>query len=254
MTARRIHDALRAGALAVLLGPGLGLPLMAAAPDYRLHPQPIAPDVYVFEGPNENFTPDNGGGILNSGFIVGTKGVIVIDSGPSRQYGEQMRAAIGRVTGQPVVQVYISHAHPDHFLGSQAFDGVPVAALAATRDHIETHGGGINATLYRNLGPWMIGTTSTTPTVTVEPGPVRVAGRDLELIAAGGHSGADLMVLDVASGTLFTGDLVLGKGSSAVLHPDGRMSEYLASILGFCQRTPNKIAPPLMTVQLAAFE
>ena len=46
--------------------------------------------------------------------------VIVIDSGPSRRYVEQLRAAIRRVTPLPPVLLLNTHHHPDHFLGNQA--------------------------------------------------------------------------------------------------------------------------------------
>lgn len=200
----------------------------AAAPDYALRAQRVAPDVYVFIGPNEDFSPDNGGAILNSGFIVAPQGVIVIDTGPSRQYGEQMRTAIAAVTSRPVRQVYITHAHPDHFLGTQAFADASVAALPATRRAIDEHGGSINATLYRTLGTWMIGTTATAPTATAIEGPVTVAGRALQLIAGDGHSSADLMVYDDLSGTLFAGDLVFHQRAPTT--PDADIDRWLRTL------------------------
>ncbi|HAW39797.1 MAG TPA: MBL fold metallo-hydrolase, partial [Pseudomonas sp.] len=46
-----------------------------------------------------------GGNIVNTGFIVTDSGVVVIDSGPSRRYGEAMREAIARVTDRPIIKV-----------------------------------------------------------------------------------------------------------------------------------------------------
>ena len=95
--------------------------------DYRLAPRELAPGAYVIVGLKEDFSFTNGGNIVNTGFLVGTEGVIVIDTGPSRRYGEQMLAAIRRVTPLPVVLTLNTHHHPDHFLGNQAF---PPATLA----------------------------------------------------------------------------------------------------------------------------
>jgi hypothetical protein len=95
------------------------VPGWAAGLSYRLEPKLIAPDTYVFEGAVEHFTLKNGGNILNTGFIVTEAGVVVIQTGPSRRYGEEMRAAIAKVTERPILKVFVSNQHPDYFLGSQ---------------------------------------------------------------------------------------------------------------------------------------
>ena len=60
--------------------------LNAAEFDYGLKARQIAPDVHVFVGRTEDFTPANGGNIVNTGFIVAPGGTIVIDSGSSVSY------------------------------------------------------------------------------------------------------------------------------------------------------------------------
>jgi len=108
--------------------------------DYRLAPQRVADGVYVLIGSTADFSPANGGNIVNTGFIVGSEGVIVIDSGPSLRYGEQLRRAIAAVTPLPVVLVINTHHHPDHVLGNQAFPPATLAALPGTRSALETEG------------------------------------------------------------------------------------------------------------------
>ena len=126
--------------------------------DYGLVPQPVAPGVYVLIGKTEDFDTRNGGNIVNTGFIVGREGVIVIDSGPSRRYGEQLRAAMRRITPLPPVLVINTHHHPDHFLGNQAFADVPIAALPVTRQGIAAEGNAFADNLYRLSGDWLKGT------------------------------------------------------------------------------------------------
>ena len=48
----------------------------AADLDYRLQPVLVAADTYVFAGYNEDFSFDNGGNIVNTGFIVTEAGVV----------------------------------------------------------------------------------------------------------------------------------------------------------------------------------
>ena len=63
----------------------------------------IADDTWVLTGRSEDFSFTNGGNIVNTAFIVTQAGVLVIDSGPSRAYGEQLRR--GPQDGDPLVLV-----------------------------------------------------------------------------------------------------------------------------------------------------
>jgi uncharacterized sulfatase len=191
-----------------------------AAFDYGLVPRQIADGVYVLEGRKEDFSTANGGDIANTGFIVGIDGVIVIDTGSSRRYGEQMRAAIARVTPLPVVLTLNTHHHPDHFLGNQAFPPDTLAALPETIAGIEAEGGAFNDNLYRLVGDWMRDTEVVVPRRRLAASRQVIAGRDLELLALGGHTAADLVVIDHASGTVFAADLVFNGRAPTTPHAD----------------------------------
>ncbi|PKL94905.1 MAG: MBL fold metallo-hydrolase, partial [Gammaproteobacteria bacterium HGW-Gammaproteobacteria-9] len=175
---------------------------------YTLQPRQIAEGVWLLEGSTDNFDKRNGGNIVNTGFIVGDAGVIVIDTGPSRLYGEAMRAAISRVTDLPVTKVLLTHHHPDHVLGNQAFADVPIAALAGTTELLREQGNAMAENMYRLVGDWMRGTEVVLPNETLAPGTLEVAGRPLRVLALRGHTGADLAILDERSGVLFAGDIL----------------------------------------------
>jgi quinoprotein relay system zinc metallohydrolase 1 len=199
------------------------LPLAAADYDYHLVPQRVGDGAYVFVGRNEDFTKANGGNIVNASFIVAPQGVIVIDTGPSRRYGEQMRAAIAAVSGgKPIVRVYDTHQHPDHFLGNQAFTDAPIAALPGTRADIAAEGNAFAENLYRLTGDWMAGTEVVVPSEDASAGRQQVGGRWLRLYALRGHTGADLAIYDEASGVLFAGDLVFNGRAPTTPHADVR--------------------------------
>ncbi len=198
--------------------------MCATAPAVDLHygltPRLIAEDTYLFEGVNEDFSRDNGGNIVNVAAIVTQAGVVVINAGPSRLYGEQLRAAIARLTDQPVVRIFISKLHPDHFLGSQAFPQVTRSTLAETITGISDQGEQFTLNMYRMVGPWMIGTEVTLPNDTVQPGMVEIGGHRLELLALAGHTPSDLVVLDHSTGTLFTGGVVFHNRAPTTPHAD----------------------------------
>jgi quinoprotein relay system zinc metallohydrolase 1 len=182
--------------------------LAQAALDYRLEPQQIADGVWLVEGSTDNFAADNGGNIVNVGFIETADGVVVIDTGPSRRYGEALRQSIEKATGKPVVRVLLTHHHPDHVLGNQAFAGVPIAALPGTTKLLAEQGDAMAENMYRLVGDWMRGTEVVLPSEEVREGMLEIGGRRLQLLALHGHTGADLAILDERTGVLFAGDLL----------------------------------------------
>ena len=212
----------------LLAGVTLSLAVPAAGHDYRLRPQQIAPEVYAVIGATEDFDTKNGGNIVNTAFIVGSDGVVVIDSGPSLRYGQQLRQAIAQVTDKPVALVINTHHHPDHFLGNQAFADVAIGALAETRTAIGSEGNAFAENLYRMSGSWMKGTEVLVPNRTLSAGALAVAGRRLRLLAFDGHTGADLAIFDEASGVLFAGDLVFNQRAPTTPHAD--IAHWLQSL------------------------
>jgi uncharacterized sulfatase len=193
-----------------------------------LRPRGIAPDTYVFVGLAEDFTRGNGGNIVNTGFIVTSDGVVVIDTGASRLYGEQMRRAIAAVTDRPIRQVLITHHHPDHFFGNQGFRDVPIAALPGSIGAMKQEGGAFADNLYRMAGDWMRDTEPVAATQEAWPGRSTVGGHDIELIALKGHTQADLVVLDHTTGVLFAGDLVFWQRAATT--PHASMADWLAAL------------------------
>ncbi|MBI2276061.1 MAG: quinoprotein relay system zinc metallohydrolase 1 [Dechloromonas sp.] len=207
---------------------GLAGAAAAADFDYRLQPQAVAEGVHAFIGKTEDFTTTNGGNIVNTGFIVAPGGLIVIDSGPSLRYGEQMRRAMAAVSERAPALVINTHHHPDHFLGNQAFAGTPLAALPATIQGITGEGNAFAENLYRLSGDWMKGTEVLAPSRALAAGTSEIAGRRLRLIALDGHTGADLAVYDEASGVLFAGDLVFNGRAPTTPHAD--VAHWLAAL------------------------
>ena len=88
----------------LLLFMSLSLPALADL-DYSLKPRQIAEDTWLLEGSTDNFAKANGGNIVNTAFIVTEPGVVVIDTGPSKRYGEAMRKAIGETERRRAKQV-----------------------------------------------------------------------------------------------------------------------------------------------------
>lgn len=172
----------------------------------------VAPGVFVHQGPYEDFSPANGGGIANLGFVVGTHGVAIIDSGGSLHQGEALLTAVRARTSLPISHVILTHAHPDHVLGTAAFrdEGAAVVGHARLTSALAQDGPVYLANLRRMVGAGMDGTELVAPTESVtDTATIDLGARTLELRAwPRAHTDSDLTVLDRQTGTLFAGDLL----------------------------------------------
>ena len=64
----------------------------------------------------------------------------------------------------------------------------------------------------------------------------------LEVIATPGHTAEHVCYL-TATGDLFTGDTILGFGTTTIFPPDGNMRDYIASLRKLRAREPKRIWP-----------
>jgi quinoprotein relay system zinc metallohydrolase 2 len=196
-----------AGLLALVLAWTTAAP--AAEP---LETVEVAAGVFVHQGPHEDFTPANGGGIANLAFVVGGEAVAVIDSGGSLRQGEALLAAVRARTDKPVRYVIATHVHPDHLFGHAAFrDGDTIfVGHANLAQRLAENAPYYLANLRRLVGEPFAGTEAVAPTLEVADRlDLDLGGRVLELRGwPAAHTDTDLTVLDSATGTLFTGDLV----------------------------------------------
>ncbi len=198
------------------------------ADDYQLKPRLIAQNTYVVEGAVEDFSFQNGGNILNTGFIVTSEGVLVIDTGPSRLYGEQLRKVIGDITRKSILRVYNTHLHPDHFLGNQAFEDIPIVALAGTIEGMRSQADMFTDNMYRLVDHWMAGTDALLPNEEITPGSQEIGGHRLSFIKLQGHTAADLVIFDHTTGVLFAGDLVFH--NRAPTTPHANLTQWMKSL------------------------
>lgn len=112
----------------------------------------LSPHVWMVYSPDGFPTAENRGMMSNVIFVVTTAGVVVIDSGASLQIGQMAIRMIRKVTPQPVVAVFNSHYHGDHWLGNHAFvktygDKLPIYALPSTMEKLK----GAEGNLWRSL-------------------------------------------------------------------------------------------------------
>lgn len=167
---------------------------------------------------------DNPGPLTLTGtqtYVIGTGPLVVLDPGP------QDEAHLGRVddviAGRPVAAVCLTHAHADH----------SAAAAAAAARWGELRASAATLDLVRLAGHALADGEA------MEPG----GGLRLRAIPTPGHSADHLCYLLEPSRALFTGDLVLGEGSTMIAHPDGSVDAYLASLARLTAVRPERLLP-----------
>jgi len=154
-------------------------------------------------------------------YLVGGSRPIVLDPGPlDPAHLARIDAALG---GRTPGAVCLTHAHADHAEAAAATADLwsaPLTASAATLARLEQRGTALADGDRLPLGEgW------------------------LRVIASPGHSGDHVCFLVEESRDLFTGDLVLGEGSSMVAHPDGSVSAYVASLRRLAEFEPARLLP-----------
>lgn len=174
--------------------------------------EPVNDNVYVMHGPLGEPNPENHGFMNNPGIIVTGQGVIMIDPGSTREVGKQIIAELQKITEQPVVAVFNTHIHGDHWLANQAIkEAWPQAVIYAHPNMIARAGerGAFWVDLMERLTQGRSkGTVAQIPDLpTQNNDSLQIAGQTFRIHArVPAHTNTDIMIEHVESGTLFTGD------------------------------------------------
>ncbi|MFB6556735.1 MBL fold metallo-hydrolase, partial [Streptomyces sp. NPDC056405] len=132
---------------------------------------------------------------------------VVIDPGPLDE--DHLRAVIATAerAGQRIALTLLTHGHPDHADGAARFaelTGTPVRALDPAL----------------RLGDEGLGAGDV----------ITTGGLELRVVPTPGHTADSLCFHLPADRAVLTGDTILGRGTTVVAHPDGRLGDYLDSL------------------------
>ncbi|MBM9508971.1 MBL fold metallo-hydrolase [Actinacidiphila acididurans] len=132
---------------------------------------------------------------------------VVVDPGPLDEGHLARVAAAAEEAGKRIALTLLTHGHPDHAEGAAWFAELtrtPVRALDPAL----------------RLGDEGLGAGDA----------VTAGGLELRVIPTPGHTSDSLSFHLPADGAVLTGDTVLGRGTTLVAHPDGRLGDYLDSL------------------------
>jgi quinoprotein relay system zinc metallohydrolase 2 len=203
-----------------------------------------APGIYVHHGVHEELDVGYHGDICNIGFIVGNKGVAIIDSGGSLAVGKRLRESVRQVTDLPILYVINTHVHPDHIFGNAAFlvDKPAYVGHHKLADAMERR----REIYLRNNAAWLgadaAGSEIVKPTQPVESTlEIDLGDRKLLLTAYPvSHTNTDLTVLDTTTASLWSGDLLFVERTPSI---DGDIKGWLQTIEKLRQVPAQRIVP-----------
>jgi cyclase len=100
----------------------------------------LAPNVYaVVDTLSAEWLEENASAATSGGFIVGEKGVLVVESFVNARLAAQMIALINEVTRKPILYVVNTSYHGDHMYGNYLFPNATIIQHEESRKYAEEH-------------------------------------------------------------------------------------------------------------------
>jgi len=173
----------------------------------------ITDNVYVMHGPLTQPNRDNRGFMNNPAVIEGKTGLILIDPGSSLQVGDKILEEVAKISIKPVIAVFNSHIHGDHWLGNQAvknaYPEIDIYAHAKTIAQSQASEGAawLDLMLQRTEG-FSRGTEIVSANKAVKNNDrIVIDGEEFVIHSMlPSHTDTDIMIEHVGSRTIFMGD------------------------------------------------
>ncbi|MCP3687238.1 MAG: MBL fold metallo-hydrolase [Gammaproteobacteria bacterium] len=172
----------------------------------------VADDVYVMHGPLDEPNAKNHGFMNNPAAIVSSNAVILIDPGSTALVGTNVLAELEKVTNKPVVAIFNTHIHGDHWLANHAvvekYPRVKIYAHHNMKAQALEQGIFWLELMARLTEGQSGGTEIVTPDAGLGNGhKVEIDGQQFRIhTALPAHTDTDIMIEHVQSKTLFMGD------------------------------------------------
>jgi len=194
----------------------------------------------VFAVYPDDAAPKNAAGIpaaTSGGFVVGDKGVLVIESMLNRRLANQMLALIHAQTAKPILYLVNTSYHGDHSYGNQFFPaGVQIVQHVATQAYIQSHFAADVAFMMQYFGR-----NSGMDELRPQPAQIllqdgarvqfELGNKSVQVLHLGfAQTDGDLFVWLPAEKVLFTGNPIISDGPSLPWLLDGKLEASLTTM------------------------
>ncbi|HEY9100330.1 MAG TPA: MBL fold metallo-hydrolase [Thiobacillus sp.] len=178
----------------------------------------VSPHIFVVHGTQALPSQATRGFMNNPSAILTPNGVIIVDPGSSAEIGKQLLKKIQAVSNKPVIAVFNTHVHGDHWLGNhgvrKAYPGVPIYAHARMIERVNAGEGKDWIKLLMGMTQGALRSTQAVgPNIGLKGGEELVLdGLRLKIHHTGhAHTDHDLMIEVVDDKGLFFGDIVAAR-------------------------------------------
>jgi glyoxylase-like metal-dependent hydrolase (beta-lactamase superfamily II) len=173
--------------------------------------------------------------LANGGIVIGSDGVLVIDTFQSPDLANLMFATVKTVTDKPIKYVLNTHYHNDHTGGNSAARalGIPIVGRGTIREYMLNRRGP-NAQASNPIPPDLIINSETS---------LWLGDRQVKIERAEGHSsGTDITAYVPDSKVLFTGDILFNQRIPFI--GDGNIQAWQGSLYRLISTYPDaKVVP-----------
>ena len=196
----------------------------------------VSDNIQIIYGPFD--LPDNKNrGFRNNVVIVSTsEGVVILDPGGSADAGERVARTVKEQIKLPVVAVFNSHAHGDHWLGNEGIKRHYPQAVIYGHPVMKTRVLGPDGnfwldTINRLTGDTAKGKHVVAPDKTVNDGDeIKIGDTTFRIHHTGAaHTDSDIMIEVTGENALFTGDIVRN-GLLGIMEEDASFKGNIAAI------------------------
>lgn len=172
--------------------------------------------IHVVHGALALPDPKNRGFMNNPAAILTRNGVIIVDPGSSAEIGKELLKKMRKVSDKPVIAVFNTHVHGDHWLGNhgirEVYPNVPIYAHERMIERVNAGEGDDWIRIFMRItNSTIAGTKVVGPNIGLKGGEtLHLDGVTLRVHHAGhAHTDHDLMIEVVDDKGLFFGDIVV---------------------------------------------
>ena len=175
----------------------------------------VTKNIHVIHGTQALPSTKTRGFMNNPAIITTPNGVIIVDPGSSEEIGRQLLEKIKKVSDKPVIAVFNTHVHGDHWLGNHGirsvYSSVPIYAHQRMIERVNDGEGEDWIKLFKGMTKNITqGTRVFGPTIGLKGGEtLKLDGTTLRIHHTGhAHTDSDIMIEVVDDKGLFFGDIV----------------------------------------------
>ncbi len=210
-------------------------------------PEKIASHSYAWIGPLQGPSADNNGYRMNLGFVVGTKAVLVVDTGYTIEMAREMIRHIRTITKLPIKYAVNTNSQPHRFYGNAAFKklGAAIISHPLARQRMDKLNGDYSSAIERILKRKKDSVVlALLPSVLISTQKNVDLGDLTVLIKSLGaaHTPASLIVQVAQDKIVFSGDIVYGSRLLSVVE-DSNVAQWINTYQKLKQFKDHTIIP-----------